>query len=149
MAQVPENSSLYYGRCCFSTHIFKVLVLKVRTNRDAIICILNLADATSKLAGWRPMLSKMEFDVFHLVWIINQGVDALNRIPTTKKDCNPNDDAIPVWSTNTLQRDGWKGHIIPMTSLTTVMMMPLTRSLLNNPPYAQLKSQGRIHPYKC
>lgn len=68
----------------------------IRTDHDALRWILNMADATGKLARWRLRLSKYEFDVVHRAGIKHQSADALSRLTTSGNDDTTLDDGIPV-----------------------------------------------------
>ena len=68
----------------------------IRTDHDALRWILNMADATGKLARWRLRLAEYEFDVVHRAGVKHQAADALSRLPTDGEDKAPLDDEIPV-----------------------------------------------------
>lgn len=68
----------------------------IRTDHDSLRSILNIIDATGRLARWELRLSEFEYDAVHRAGIKNQAADALYRLPTTGHDITPLDDDIPV-----------------------------------------------------
>lgn len=64
-------------------------------DEDALKKILNLVDATNKLAHWRLRLSGFEFDVVHRDGIENQAPDALSRLETGWTDTTELDNDLP------------------------------------------------------
>lgn len=58
----------------------------IRTDHDALRWILNMADATGKLARFCQRLQELEFDVVHREGIKHQAADALSRLGTKGED---------------------------------------------------------------
>ena len=52
----------------------------VRSDRDSLRWVLNLADAKGRLAGWRLRLSEYDFVVEHRAGIKHQAAEALSRL---------------------------------------------------------------------
>lgn len=51
-----------------------------RTDDDALLCILNMVDATWKLARWSLSFSELKFDVVHCSRVQYQDIYFLSRI---------------------------------------------------------------------
>lgn len=58
----------------------------IRTDQDALRCILNMEDATGKPARWRLRLKELEFDVVNRAGIKNQAADVLYGLETEEED---------------------------------------------------------------
>ena len=76
----------------------------VRTDHDSLRWLLNLADASGRLARWRLRLAEYEYDVVHRPGIKHQAPDALSRLPTKGTDQSPLDDDIPCFIADSASR---------------------------------------------
>lgn len=85
--------------------------LRIQTDHNGFKWILNLMDATGKLARWRLGLFKREFDIVHLAKIRHQATDTLSRLPTAGENCNRIDYALPFMSVSSLPNNVKKGPI--------------------------------------
>lgn len=54
----------------------------IRTDRDTLKWISDLADVTGVLVIWRPRLSEIDFDIVHQAGTKNQAADALSQLST-------------------------------------------------------------------
>lgn len=73
----------------------KGATILIHTDDDSLCCLLNMADATHKLARWRLRLEEMDVEVVHRVGIKHQATDALPRFETEVEDRLPLGDDLP------------------------------------------------------
>lgn len=75
----------------------------IRTNH-ALRWILNLGDATGKLARWHLRLMEFHFEVIHRARVNHQAAESLSRLHTNGTDDRDIDSEIPVLAIHQLSR---------------------------------------------
>ncbi|CAN8073881.1 unnamed protein product [Agarophyton chilense] len=87
---------------CLAT-VWSVLTLRpylegtrfaIRTDHDSLRWLLNITDASSRLARWRLRLSEYDYEITYRPGIKHQAADALSRIITDGTDDTPLHDLI-------------------------------------------------------
>lgn len=69
----------------------------LRTDHAALRWILNMADATGKLARWRLRLLEYDYEIQHRPGVKHQAADALSRVRTDGGDETELDDEVPTF----------------------------------------------------
>lgn len=90
----------------------------IRTNRDSLMWILNLADVAGRLPHWRLRLLKFDFSVFHRAGIKHQVTEALSRLTATGEYHAPIEDNLPVAVLETELKNNLKVRLV--TFMTTL-----------------------------
>ena len=86
----------WYGPSCLLRSYLEGTKFIVRTDHDALRWILDLSNATGRLARWCLRLSEFDFSVEYKPGIKNKATDAFSRLITTGGDTTPLDLSIPV-----------------------------------------------------
>ena len=85
----------------------------LRTDHDSLRWILNLSDATGRLARWRLRLADYDYTVEHRRGIVHQAADALSRLPSDGMDETPLDDEIPLFLVDTTSNQRDLSDLVP------------------------------------
>ena len=100
----PEKNYDATHRECLAI-VWAVLVLrpylegthfKVRTDHHSLRWIMNLANASGRLARWRLRLQEFDFEVVHRAGSVHMAPDAMSRLPTDGADDSELNDDVPV-----------------------------------------------------
>ena len=76
----------------------------LRTDHEALLWSLTLADSSGRLARWRLRLSEYDYDIQYRPGIKHQLADGVSRLPAEGASSEPVDDKVPCFA---LQ---WRGE---------------------------------------